>query len=71
MSPGLYRNPDRYSIVRRDANRQIYLPELRVTLDTAEDYTYLSFIFDRLYRGVPIEVCELVSFTQDQQESSA
>lgn len=71
VSPGLYRNPDRYAIATREADSAMYLPEFRVTLDTPEDYSWLTFIFGRLYRSEPIEVAELVSFAQDQQESSA
>lgn len=71
VSPGLYRNPDRYRVVTREVDRSMFLPELRVTLDTPEDYTWLTQIFGRIYHGDPIEVTELVAFAQDQQESSA
>lgn len=71
VSPGLYRNPDRYRVFTKDADPTMYLPEFRVTLDTPEDYTWLTHIFSRLYRGEPIEANELVAFAQDQQESSA
>lgn len=71
VTPGLYRNPDRYSIATRTTDSATYLPEFRVTLDTPEDYSWLSFIYSRLYHGEPIEVNELVAFAQDQQESSA
>ncbi len=71
VTPGLYRNPDRYTVSLTTTKNAWYLPELRVTLDTPEDYAWLTAVFSRLYRGEPIEIDQLVAFAQDHQESSA
>ena len=48
VAPFLYRNPDRFRICRVPASRPW---SGRITLDTREDYEYLSRLFDRLYSG--------------------
>jgi spore coat polysaccharide biosynthesis protein SpsF len=57
----LYRNPDRYRIDRRPAPGYASMPEGRVTLDTEEDYLRLSELFDRIYRGRPPEIEEVIA----------
>jgi spore coat polysaccharide biosynthesis protein SpsF len=71
VSPGLYRNPDRYIVRTRAADAALRYPTIRVTLDTADDYSYLSYIYRNVYRGAPIEIPEIVLFAQEHQESSA
>tara|TARA_B100000614_G_scaffold249664_1_gene258919 strand:- start:187 stop:876 length:690 start_codon:yes stop_codon:yes gene_type:complete len=71
VSPGLYRRPDRYRVVTRPAADPVQLPEMRVTLDTPEDYNYIAGIFREIYRGKPVEVPELVAYGQRQHRNSA
>lgn len=71
VSPGLYRNPDRFRIATETAPAEWHLPDMRVTLDTPADYARLASLFDKLYRGRPIEVGELVAAVTARERHSA
>lgn len=71
VGPGLYRDPDRYRVVIRAAEPSFNYAGLRVTLDTAQDYHQLKEIYRSLYRGVPIEIPELIVFAREQMQHSA
>ncbi|MFP4152259.1 MAG: cytidylyltransferase domain-containing protein [Alkalispirochaeta sp.] len=71
VTPGLYRRQDRYTIVTRPAPAALQLPEMRVTLDTVEDYHYIAGIYRDLYRGKPIGIAELIAYGQRQHVHSA
>jgi spore coat polysaccharide biosynthesis protein SpsF len=60
VCPYLYTHPESFAIFTPEAPEKCRAPELRVTLDTAEDYERLKLIFSRLYRGKPIQTAELV-----------
>lgn len=51
----LYRHPERFSIVEEQAPPDCYMPEARVTVDTAEDYARVIRLFADVYRGEPLE----------------
>ncbi|MDA8105326.1 MAG: glycosyltransferase family protein [Nitrospiraceae bacterium] len=42
-------NPDRFTISSIEAEPDVYSPDIRITLDTEEDYTLLCAVFDFLY----------------------
>lgn len=71
VSPGLYNRPERYRIVTRPAPASLTMPDLRVTLDTVEDYHYIAEIYRNLYRGRPIEIPELIAYGRRDHEHSA
>ena len=45
------RNAGDYKIEQVESPRELYAPDIRVTLDTEEDYCLLCFVFDYLYVG--------------------
>ena len=50
VTPYIFKtNPHLFKIGNIDAPKDLYAPEIRVTLDTEEDYTLLCTIFDYLY----------------------
>ena len=71
VGPGFYGDTERFRVVTRKAAPTVYYPEMRVTLDTAADYNYIAGVFAALYRGVPIEVPELVAYGHQQHRNSA
>ncbi|MCG8480415.1 MAG: NTP transferase domain-containing protein [Spirochaetales bacterium] len=71
VTPGVYRRPERYKVVVQQTPARTRFPEMRVTLDTPDDYDYIAGIFRALYRGRPIELPELVAYGHQQQRSSA
>lgn len=50
VTPYFYKsNPDRFSIQQLPASKEQIRPDLRLTLDTKEDYTFLCSVYDYLY----------------------
>lgn len=45
----IYRHPETYKLGWIESPESQYDPHLRLTLDTAEDYEVIKFIFERLY----------------------
>lgn len=67
----LYRHPERYRIEMRQAPSALSCPDLRVTLDTDEDYRWLQQLFGELWEGRPLEIPELIRYAVSHQKSSA
>lgn len=44
-----YANPDKFRLRNLKADKNMFWPDLRVTLDTKEDYLVLTKIFEKLY----------------------
>ncbi len=65
----LYRNKDRFLVQEIPSPPEWCFPPGRVTLDTREDYQLISRIFEDLYRGVPIETGELISWLKADAQS--
>ena len=61
VNPYLYRREDKFKINKVPAPGE-YSLDARVTLDTEEDYRYLSSLFADLYRGAPVEIDTLVPY---------
>lgn len=49
VTPYINRNPNIFKINVIKAPRELYTPDIRVTLDTEEDYALLCAVFDYLY----------------------
>ena len=69
-SPFIYRQPNRFRIVRPWAADEFLQPDARVTLDTADDYERLKIIYSELYDGNPIETHRLVEWIRTREERS-
>jgi spore coat polysaccharide biosynthesis protein SpsF len=64
----LYRHRERFSLLEPQAPLDANYPDIRVTVDTAEDYQRVARVFAALYRGSPIEINELVAWWKKNQE---
>jgi spore coat polysaccharide biosynthesis protein SpsF len=62
VTPYLYRHPERFRLAEEPAGPERTAPEIRVTVDTAEDYARLGRVFSALYQGRPIELDELLAW---------
>jgi len=60
VCPYLYNHPESFIIYRPVAPRECRAPQLRVTLDTMEDFNKLEMIYRELYRDQPIRTDILV-----------
>lgn len=49
VTPYINRNPQKFKINIVKAPKELYAPDIRVTLDTEEDYSLLCAVFDYLY----------------------
>ncbi|MAG13325.1 MAG: acylneuraminate cytidylyltransferase [Spirochaetales bacterium] len=62
VSPFIYRRPGRFRVFRPWAAEEANLPKACVTLDTAEDYAFITNIYRALYRDKPIPIRDLVAW---------
>jgi spore coat polysaccharide biosynthesis protein SpsF len=62
VTPYLYRRPEEFRLAYIQAPEEFCAPDMRVTLDTREDYAFLQRLFGSCYRGVPVPVEDLVSY---------
>lgn len=49
VTPYIYNNPRIFKINEVKAPKELYAPDIRITLDTEEDYALLCAVFDYLY----------------------
>jgi len=49
VTPYIYKNPQKFKINIVKAPKDLYAPDIRITLDTEEDYALLCAVFDYLY----------------------
>jgi spore coat polysaccharide biosynthesis protein SpsF (cytidylyltransferase family)/2-polyprenyl-3-methyl-5-hydroxy-6-metoxy-1,4-benzoquinol methylase len=56
----IYRNRHRFNVIEEDPPPSCYMPELRVTLDTSEDYVYIRSITNNLKEYNPIETEHII-----------
>lgn len=50
----IYEHPDRYRLLNVEAPSQHHRPELRLTLDTQEDFALISRLYEALHPGDPL-----------------
>lgn len=61
VAPYLYHRPEQFRILRAPAPG-LYQGDLRLTLDTPEDYQFLKGLFSDLYGGKPLEIPEVLNW---------
>lgn len=62
VNPFLYQRPDRFRILHPEVPARYRLADCSVTLDTEEDYRYLSRVYRALYEGMSIDTRRLVDW---------
>ncbi len=68
----IYRNPHLYTVKNVPAPPRFTDPELRLTLDTPEDFQLISRIFEQLYPGNPaFELADIMALLRRQPELRA
>ncbi len=68
VSPYLYNREKEFRILRPEAPLSCVFKDSKVTLDTQDDFSYLSRIFSVLYRGRPIKAEDLVTWLKSEAE---
>lgn len=64
VNPFLYRRPERFTVFHPVVPDAYRLDDRSVTLDTVEDYHYLTRLFAELYRGAPIDTLRVVEWLE-------
>lgn len=65
----IYRHPEIYTLFNRSAPEHHYDPELRLTLDTIEDYVVINTIYSALYAKNPaFKLDEILSYLNEHPE---
>ena len=65
----IYRNPAIYSLKNVPAPGELTDPDLRLTLDTAEDFQVISHIFEDLYAGDPaFDLAAILTLLRERPE---
>jgi spore coat polysaccharide biosynthesis protein SpsF len=60
----LYRHESAYRITRGVPEEDLRRPDLRLTVDTPEDYGRMCSIYEALYRGTPIDLHEVIRYLE-------
>ncbi len=67
VCPYLYRNPSLFRINRHSAPKEFCLPDRHVTIDTIEDFHYISKIFESLYKDRPVGLKVLLPWLESNR----
>jgi len=62
VTPYIKEHPELFKIIRFVSPLINPYPDLRLTVDTAEDFKLIEKIYNGLYRGKPIELAEIINF---------
>lgn len=64
----IYRNEHLFKIVRGIPEQPLLRPEIRLTVDTEEDYRVMADIYENLYSGLPIKLTEAISYLDQRRK---
>lgn len=68
VSPYIKEHPELFSIVHEEITEFLQSPNIRLTVDTEEDYCLAENICSELYRGVPFSVRDILSLAEKNPE---
>ncbi len=62
----LYRHESDYRIIRGVPEEALRRPDIRLTVDTEDDYRYMNEIYEALYQGMPIPLHEVIRYLNNR-----
>ncbi len=68
VTPLIKEHPELFHIERPSVNFKNTFPNLRLTVDTAEDYSLAKTIYENLYHGEIFSLIEVMNFIQTRPE---
>ena len=68
VTPYIKEHPEKFKIVKNDSGFRCPIENLRLTVDTAEDYALARAVYDGLYRGAPFRLEDAVGFLEKHRE---
>jgi spore coat polysaccharide biosynthesis protein SpsF len=61
----IYRHESKYRLIRGTPGPEMNRPDIRVTVDTDEDYQNMCRIYEALYRNSPIRLLDVITYLDD------
>lgn len=68
VTPYIKEHPELFSIIKYNSTLANPLPDLRLTVDTAEDFKLIELIFNKLYHEKPIELIDVITYITQNPE---
>ncbi|HOP64009.1 MAG TPA: glycosyltransferase family protein [Spirochaetota bacterium] len=68
VTPYIKEHPELFRIEKYSSRMDNPFPDLRLTVDTEEDFKLMTEIYNRLYRGKPIEPEEVIDLIRREPE---
>ena len=68
VTPYIRENPDIFVITKLEPEEFYKHPELRLTIDEPPDYKLMKIIYDRLYKGSPIDLKDVITLLQKEPQ---
>ena len=66
VTPYIKEHPELFKIVKYQSPLVNPFPDLRLTVDTAEDFKLIEILYNELYDGVPIELNDVINFYKEK-----
>ena len=62
VTPFIKEHPELFKIVKYQSPLVNPFPDLRLTVDTSEDFKLIEILYNELYDDAPIELCDVINF---------
>lgn len=64
VTPYIKENPEIFRLKRYNAEVEILFPDLRLTVDTDEDFALAELLYNALYKGKPLTLSEVLNYVK-------
>ncbi len=68
VTPYIKEHPELFNIIRYQSTLTNPFTDLRLTVDTAEDFKFLEILYNELYKDKPVELAEVLNFIKNNPE---
>lgn len=68
VTPYIKEHPELFKIFRYQSELINPFPDLRLTVDTAEDFKFAEILYNKLYKNKPVELAEVIDFIKNNPE---
>ncbi len=68
VTPYIKEHPELFRIQKYISTMTNPFPDLRLTVDTSEDFELMNFIYDKLYKGKPVRLEEVINLIRQKPE---
>lgn len=68
VTPYIKEHPELFHLIRFQSTFENPFPNLRLTVDTAEDYKLMQYIYNELYHNKPVELYDVINLIKNMPE---